>query len=86
MWNIHSGVSLGSLVATRREQSAAAVGDELGLHEHLGERRVREVGRRVGEHHLGVARQLDLPRAAPGIGQVHAAHFGVVLGRDQDFR
>ena len=59
---------------------------EFGLHEHLRERRVRGVGGRRRQHHLGVARQLDLAGAPALVGDRHAAHLRVVVRRDQDVR
>ena len=56
----------------------------LGLHEQLGEGRMRRVGARRRQHDLGVGGQLDLARRARRIGDRDAADLGVVLRRDDD--
>ena len=63
-----------------RRQQRADVGDELRLHEQLGEGRVGRVGGRRRQHDLGVRGQLDLAGAAAEVRDRHAAHLGVVLG------
>jgi hypothetical protein len=67
-----------------RAQQGLRVGEQLGLHEQLAERRVRRVGRRRCEHQFGIGRQLDRAPAAAAVGQPQAPQFQVVLRRDDD--
>jgi len=66
-------------------EERADIGIELGLHEHLGESRMRGVGGVGREHQFRVRGQLDFARAISDVGDRYAADFGVVLGRDSDF-
>ena len=68
-----------------RGQKGADIGDELRLHEQLGEGRVRRVGCGRRQHDLGVRGQLDLPGTASEVRNRHAANLGIVLGRDRHF-
>ena len=73
-------------------RAAPAIGEqhalarqELGAHEHLGERRMRDVGRLGAEHQLGVGGHFDLARASGGVADRQAPHLGVVLRGDMHF-
>ena len=44
---------------------------------------MRIIGRRGGQHQLGVGRQLDLTRAPTAIGERHATDLRVELAGDQ---
>jgi hypothetical protein len=79
----HPERRIARLAAAARRQQGLAVRDELRLHEHFGERRVRRVRGGARQDHLGVARDLDFAHAATAIGNAYAARFGVVFGRDQ---
>ena len=58
----------------------------LGLHEQLGEGRMRDVGRRRRQHELGIGGDFDLARVAAAVGDRDAADLGIVFGRDQDLQ
>ena len=80
----HPRRALGAGPRATRAQDALVRRHELGLDEQVRERRVRCIGARLGQHHLGVARQLDRAPGAAAVGQRDAAELDVVLGRDRD--
>ena len=72
--------------------AAAAGGDDdakfgqvIRDHEHLGKRRMRQIGRRRGQHQFGVGGHVDLARLPAGVGQGDAPRLGIIFGRDDDF-
>ena len=67
-------------------QDGRPVAQDFGLHEQIAERRVQCVGGRRGDHHLGIAGDVDAPACRGPVGDAHAAQFDVVLGRHDDFR
>ena len=67
-----------------RGQQGVVLGHKLGLHKQVGKRGVRLVGARRGQHHLAVARQLQLARRRRQVRQRHAPQLGVLLGRDHN--
>ena len=69
-------------VATSAPNSA----EIFGLHEHLGESRMRVVGGRRRQHHLGVGGELDLAGRRPLLVDRHAANLAVVLAGDETSR
>ena len=68
----------------RRNSSAALVGHVFGLHEQLDERGMGEVVGVGRQHHLRVARDLDLPRAVVAVRQGQPPDLDVVFGGDGD--
>ncbi len=78
-------LGLAGLSAAPSGQHCAALGDEFGLHEHLGEGGMS--GIRIGcrQHDLGVSRQFDFTNAAAFVGHRDSADFRIVLGRHEDF-
>ena len=77
-------LGLAGRATTPRREDGAVPGEILGLHEELGEGRVRRVGGGRREHEFGVRRELDVPRAAARIRDRDAPNLGVVLRRDDD--
>ena len=67
-----------------RGQERTDLGNELGLHEQVLERRVSHIGGLPGECDLGVRRQFDVTLVRAEVGQRHAADLGVVLRRHHD--
>jgi hypothetical protein len=57
---------------------------QFGLHEQVAEGRVQLVGRRRGQHHLGIGGDLDPARQGAAVDQAQPAQLDVVLGRDRD--
>ncbi len=67
-----------------REEQPGALLVELRLDEQLAERRVRDVVLRPGQHHLRVARHLELAGLQAAVREREPAHLDVVLGRHRD--
>ena len=73
-------------------RSRAAVGNQntglraLRFDEHLGERRVRRIGCVRDHREFHVAGELELARPQRSVGDLHAAQFDVVFGRDRDIQ
>ena len=65
-----------------RRQDRADVGEIFRLDEQLGEGRMRDVGALGREHEFGIGGDLDVARAASGVGDRDPANLGVVLGGD----
>ncbi len=65
-------------------EQRVALGHVLRLDEELAEGGVGEVVGVRREHDLGVARDLELPRALAVVRHLQPAHLDVVLGRDGD--
>ncbi|MNZ63373.1 hypothetical protein D3C78_815180 [compost metagenome] len=63
----------------------AELGQPLGLHEQLGEGRVRIVGGRRREHQFGIGGEFDIACAASVVGQGDLAYLAIVLAGDQHF-
>ncbi|MCY1390258.1 hypothetical protein D9M71_50740 [compost metagenome] len=63
----------------------AELGQPLGLHEQLGEGRVRIVGGRRREHQFGIGGEFDIAGAASVVGQGDLAYLAIVLAGDQHF-
>ena len=76
------GACLVNRSGTATADERRALGQVLGLHEELAERRMREVVGRAPEHDLGVARDVDLADAIAAIGQRQPPHLRVVSRRD----
>ena len=70
----------GRAPAASREQHADRR-QVLGLHEELGERRMRFVGRARRQHDFCVRSDLDGPDAIAHVRETDAAHLGIALGR-----
>ena len=74
-------------------RAAPAIGDEGGLrgqyfgaHEHLRERRVRDVRRLGTQHQFGIGSDFHLARLGRGIADRHPAYLGIVFRRDLHFQ
>ena len=75
---------VGGRAPAPRSQQSAAVGDEFGLYEQIGEGRVGGVSRIGCQHHLRVRGQLDLPHPGTEIRDRDSTHLSVVLRRHRD--
>ena len=65
-------------------QDGVSVGQPLGLHEHLGEDRVREVVGAADQRKLSVGGDVDGARSLAGIRHGDAADLGILFRRDKD--
>ena len=68
--------------APGRQQRSGLV-EIFGLHEHLRERGMGQVGGGRRQHEFAVRGDVDIAHPVAGIGKRDATHFGVILGRDQ---
>jgi hypothetical protein len=73
---------LGLVRRTRapRRQQRTELGNELRLHEEIGEGGVRLVCGLGSQHDLGIRRQVDLTVVALEIGDGQPAQLGIVFG------
>src|SRR5258708_1511310 len=76
---------IGGRAQSTSGEQRADIGVELGLHEHLGKRRMRGVGGVGREDQLRVRGQLYLASAGDVIRDRYAANLGVILGRHRYF-
>ena len=75
--------SVGRFAQTSGREQGAAIRNELGLHEHLREGRMRRVRGRGRQDNLGVRGQFDLTHSIAEVCDADAAYLGIVLGRHQ---
>ena len=68
-----------------RGEEGVELRQRFGLHEEVGEGRMRGIRPRRREHELGIGGDVDLARLAAQIDERDPTDLGVVLGRDEHF-
>ena len=78
-------LAVGGRAAAAGGDDHAKFGQIIRDDEHLGKGWVRLVSRRGGQHQFGVRRHVDLPCAAPDVGQRDTPGLCIIFSRDDDF-